>query len=266
MTARPTANTNANGAAGNKNDPTGGNSGSAQQQQAGKELSTLVSGAFDRVKPKRFEEAPVLDFELEALSAEHDIYKGRLFTEEQCEQITRMAEYHAYRGIGTGWTNEIYTLTAQHMRCGEVPGLLTSTKHIFEQLLRRDLYDLFPGRIKRGSIRYENSNEPHLVRYNGKVRGTELHTDNSEFVYITVNVLLSADDDYLGGGTYIPAIGRTIRLKQGEMLIHLGDLEHAGADLISGVRSILIGFLACDWEDEALNEEKTENARDYVAQ
>lgn len=61
---------------------------------------------------------------------------------------------------------------------------------------------------------------------------------------------LSADDEYTGGGTYITKLDRTIRLQQGEMLIHLGDLEHSGAEITSGVRRILIAFLACEWEDE----------------
>lgn len=65
-----------------------------------------------------------------------------------------------------------------------------------------------------------------------------------------MNALLSPENDFNGGGTYITAIDRTIQLKQGEMLIHLGDLEHAGAEITSGVRRLLVGFLACEWEDE----------------
>ena len=52
----------------------------------------------------------------------------------------------------------------------------------------------------------------------------------------------------------------TIFLQQGEMLIHLGDLEHSGAEITSGVRRVLISFLACEWEDTSLSEEKIESA------
>jgi hypothetical protein len=78
-----------------------------------------------------------------------------------------------------------------------------------------------------------------------------LHTDNHDDYAsksITINVLLSDNDDFGGGGTYITAIDRTIKLNQGEMLIHLGDLEHAGADISFGVRRLLVAFLACEWE------------------
>lgn len=128
--------------------------------------------------------------------------------------------------------------------------------------LIQELYTLYPG-IVEGTIVFENDGEPHLVKYNGKAKGTVAHIDNSEFKYITVNAVLSAEDEYTGGGTYITKLGETIRLQQGEMLIHLGDLEHAGADIGSGVRRIFIAFLACRWKNEELNKPILENARDY---
>lgn len=242
--------------------------------------TTVDSGAFDRPKRQRFEvDTTQQDFDIQVICAENDIFKGTLFTPEQCMQINRMAESHAYRqqqqtgvrgggdtaaAVGSGgWTNEFYTLTAQHMQCKDVPGLLPTTDHVFRQL-KNQLYDLFPGRIRKGSIVFENDGEPHLVKYHGKAKGTILHTDNAEFVYITVNVMLSEDADFVGGGTYIQAIDETIRLKQGEMLIHLGDLEHAGVDIHSGVRRLLISFYACEWEQDELNQAKLEHARDYV--
>jgi hypothetical protein len=231
-------------------------------------ISTVVDGAFDRPVPGRFDAPWSQDFDIQVVSAEHDIFRARLFTVEQCEQINRMAEYHAYphrnrAQFGHGWTNKLYTLTAQHLLCKDIPGFLSTTDHIFKQLLRA-LYDMFPDRIKPGTICWESPGEPHLVKYNGESKGTEMHIDNSEFVYLTINAVLSADDEFTGGGTYIKAIDQTIHLKQGEMIIHLGDLEHAGADITSGVRRLLIAFLACEWVDEELNIEKLHEARDYV--
>uniref|UniRef100_A0A7S0FJM2 Fe2OG dioxygenase domain-containing protein n=1 Tax=Minutocellus polymorphus TaxID=265543 RepID=A0A7S0FJM2_9STRA len=221
-------------------------------------LSTLVDGAFvSTTKTRsRFEEETKREFDLEVICAENDIFKGRLFTPEECAQLNRMSEYHAYKGTGTvgaGWTNEIYTLTAQHMACESVPGFLSTTDGIFRQLVC-ELYSLYPERVRKGSIEFESSGEPHLVKYNGKARGTVLHTDNDDeyaSTSITINALLSASDDFGGGGTYITAIDRTVQLKQGEMLIHLGNLEHAGAEITFGVRRLLVAFLACEWEDSS---------------
>lgn len=218
-------------------------------------LSTLVDGAFvNNRKLSRFEVAKPQDFNFEVICAKNDIFKGRLFTREQCDQLNRMSEYHAYNEldtVNTGWTNEIYTLTAQHMACKSVPGFISTTDDIFRQLLR-ELYSLYPGRVQRGTIEFETIGEPHLVKYNGKAKGTVLHTDNDDEYAsksITINALLSDNDDFGDGGTYISAIDKTIKLEQGEMLIHLGNLEHAGAEITFGVRRLLVAFLACEWED-----------------
>jgi hypothetical protein len=80
------------------------------------------------------------------------------------------------------------------MQCKNVPGLLLTTSHIFDQL-DQELYSLFPGRIRKGSILFESSGEPHLVKYHGKAKGAEMHTDSPKFVCITLNVVLLADDD-----------------------------------------------------------------------
>lgn len=236
------------------NGKTGGG-GSIGGSSTAVNLSTLVNGAFVHSNTRsRFEEEMKHEFDIEVICAKNDIFKGRLFTPEQCAQLNRMSEYHAYKGtgkVGAGWTNEIYTLTAQHMACNAVPGFLSTTDGVFRQLMR-ELYSLYPGRVRRGSIEFESSGEPHLVKYNGKAKGTELHTDNDdEFASksITINALLSASDDFGGGGTYITAIDQTIHLQQGEMLIHLGNLEHAGAEITFGVRRLLVAFLACEWKD-----------------
>ena len=148
------------------------------------------------------------------------------------------------------------------MACESVPGYIASTDDIFRQLLRA-LYSLYPGRVRKGTIEFESSGEPHLVKYSGKAKGTVLHTDNHDDYAsksISLNVLLSNNDDFGGGGTYISVLDRTIKLKQGEMLIHLGDLEHAGTDITFGVRRLLVAFLACEWEDtENMNNQIQEN-------
>jgi hypothetical protein len=59
-----------------------------------------------------------------------------------------MSEHHAYKQIGTisgGWTDQIYTLTAQHMAAKNVPGMIASTKIIMRQLIQ-ELYIMFPGK------------------------------------------------------------------------------------------------------------------------
>jgi hypothetical protein len=66
--------------------------------------------AFERAVPGRFDAPWSQDFDIQVVSAEHDILRARLFTVEQCRQINRMAECHAYPHenrdqIDHGWTN-----------------------------------------------------------------------------------------------------------------------------------------------------------------
>ena len=227
-------------------------------------LSASVDGAFCLPVWERFEEDPTPDHDFAFETLAPGVFKGRIFTIEQCEQLSRMAEYHAYRGIGTvgaGWTCQYYTLTAQHMLCKDIPGMNAATRPRFQQLFK-ELYNLYPDRLVNNSIGFDGEDEPHLVKYHGKAKGTALHRDNSKFVYVTVNVALSSQDDFEGGGTYIQALDKTISLEQGEMLIHLGDLLHSGVEITSGVRNLMIAFLACEWNDPNLNRPQCATSRE----
>ena len=44
-------------------------------------------------------------------------------------------------------------------------------------------------------------------------------------------------------GTYFRCLRKTIRLEQGQVLVHPGELYHKGIDITSGVRSLIVCFL-----------------------
>ena len=67
-----------------------------------------------------------------------------------------------------------------------------------------------------------------------------LHYDTRSNV--TLNVMLSAPDAYEGGGTYFHASRKTVRLRQGQVLIHPGRLVHKSAPVTGGRRHILVAF------------------------
>ncbi|KAL9178735.1 hypothetical protein ACHAXT_003866 [Thalassiosira profunda] len=168
-----------------------------------------------------------------------DIYKGRLFTKEQCEHLKYVAEQHAYQA-NPGWIG---------MPNKNVPGMFDTTDSVFEELFHAVTHSVFGGRMCEGSLRFESNNEPHLVRYHtiGNKSGAPLHKD-TEHKSLTLNCLLSDTDSFGGGGTYLQVLDRTIKLEQGEMLIHPGNLKHAGADIRFGLRHLLVAFLECEWE------------------
>jgi hypothetical protein len=50
-----------------------------------------------------------VEFDNVPICPNNEIFKGRFFNLEQCQQIIRMSEAYAY--INSGWRPEIYTLT-----------------------------------------------------------------------------------------------------------------------------------------------------------
>lgn len=69
-----------------------------------------------------------------------------------------------------------------------------------------------------------------------------------------------AQDEFSGGGTYFPAVssdvdGLLIRPKGGYCLMHDGNIKHAGNEVRTGDRFILVGFYNADGRDRAGEEE-----------
>jgi hypothetical protein len=107
-------------------------------------------------------------------------------------------------------------------------------------------------------LRPRSWKEPHFLRYeyrdnddgngnttnNGPVPhvGVESHYDGSDFTW---SLMLSRPNEYDGGGTYIRTLRTTLRLDQGQVLLHPGDLYHTGLDITSGVREYV--FLCIEW-------------------
>jgi hypothetical protein len=70
-------------------------------------------------------------------------------------QVSRMAEYHAYNAVNDdGWTSKTYTLTAQHLLCKDVPGLLSLTNNVFQQLIRGAVRMYWTEGSVRGTISF----------------------------------------------------------------------------------------------------------------
>jgi predicted 2-oxoglutarate/Fe(II)-dependent dioxygenase YbiX len=59
---------------------------------------------------------------------------------------------------------------------------------------------------------------------------------------ITWQCMLSASNEYEGGGTYIRSIKKTVMLNQGQILVHPGELYHKGCDITRGSRYLIVCF------------------------
>ena len=86
-----------------------------------------------------------------------------------------------------------------------------------------------------------------LVLYDGLVLGNiaptrsqPIHRDAS---LLTLNIALSARDDYDGGGTYIEALDEVLSIDRGHLLCHAGSAMHAGNAISRGERWVFVLFL-----------------------
>jgi len=79
----------------------------------------------------------------------------------------------------------------------------------------------------------------------GGQRSVGLHRDGSS---LSFNVLLNHPAEFQGGGTYFDhPLDRTIKIEQGAVLVHSGRRRHAGVEITSGQRFLLVGFIDESW-------------------
>jgi hypothetical protein len=160
----------------------------------------------------------------------------------------------------------LYTYTKMDLPCCEIAKVQDISQQLIDNIngLLSLLFAAAGGQHEHDTNNNDNNNglplpivlrprswkEPHFLRYehrdnddeNGHAAnnglppphvGVESHYDGSDFTW---SLMLSRPDEYDGGGTYIRTLRTTLRLDQGQVLLHPGDLYHTGLDITSGVR------------------------------
>ncbi|KAF3762087.1 hypothetical protein M406DRAFT_352600 [Cryphonectria parasitica EP155] len=109
--------------------------------------------------------------------------------------------------------------------------------------------------------------QDHMVPYYpipSKQASLAIHSDGC---LLSFSLLLNHHDAFEGGGTFFQGSGETFRVQQGDLLMHDAGLEHAGAEVISGQRIMLVGFVeTVDVLREKLLWEKTSTEKRSVRQ
>jgi len=158
-------------------------------------------------------------------------------------------------------------------------GVSLPTQDVLVQNLTKESQDLVHRAIRERLLPFARRQYPHLtaafdkqpyprpgnlfiVRYSAASqrpggRGLKLHKDETA---LTFNLCLSHEEEFTGGGTYFPAAssdvdGILIRPKGGYCLVHDGNIKHAGNEVRSGDRFILVGFYNADGRDRAGEDE-----------
>ncbi|CAM9359439.1 unnamed protein product, partial [Ectocarpus fasciculatus] len=81
-----------------------------------------------------------------------------------------------------------------------------------------------------------------VVKYD--MKGQKYLPEHQDSSRLTFNIALSEPgSDFSGGGSRFVLSGRTVLNAKGSMLLHESGLFHAGKEITSGTRYILIGFV-----------------------
>ena len=185
-----------------------------------------------------------------------------LISHETCRHIRALTEDHLIRNKLCGGANVetwrmLYTYTKMDMPCNEVQSLASISNQIMRHIIL--IIGHVFGKPKAASkLKPRSSKEPHLLMYqkvDGKKEhtGVEMHYDGCA---ISFNLMLSDLNEYSGGGTYMRAMRKTVKLRMGQCLVHPGELYHCGVDIGSGTRFLMVGFL--DGFDPMIIDESTE--------
>lgn len=139
----------------------------------------------------------------------------------------------------------LYTYTKQDLPCNEVKSLNELVTNQIMADIKAIIGEIFENPREAAKLRPRSWKEPHLLLYQKldgvpEHTGVEMHYDGCD---ITWNCMLSKSSEYQGGGTYFRSLRKTIRLEQGQVLVHPGELYHKGIDITNGVRSLIVCFL-----------------------
>lgn len=140
-------------------------------------------------------------------------------------------------------------------------------------VLRQKLYPLLESRF---------GDKNDLTLYDGLILGSiapatsqPVHRDAS---LLTLNIPLSAPEEFSGGGTYVEPLGdgfaAPLRIDQGKALCHLSGVRHAGTAITAGQRWVLVMFLLAKEEPQiarrchadglsAIDDKDLESARSF---
>ncbi|KAL7469172.1 hypothetical protein ACHAXS_009423 [Conticribra weissflogii] len=181
------------------------------------------------------------------IDAKRKIFVIDLLSPETCDEIRQMADDHVSRAHANGdsetWRT-LYTYTKMDLPVVEVKYMTANyTDHILHNV-KKIIGEIHGKKDEAMKLHPRSWKEPHLLLYQALDEkphhtGIEMHYDGCDYTW---QAMLTRMNEYEGGGTYFRCLRKTIKLQQGQVLVHPGELYHKGLDITCGVRCLLVCF------------------------
>lgn len=159
---------------------------------------------------------------------------SNIFSIDLCNYIIKQSNKYAMEN--GGWTSTRHeNFPTTDLPVNQIPsifGIIMESFHTIFSKIRLSYnlpQDLIFNIIDLFIVKYEHNAQNSL----------DLHKDGS---FLSINVLLNNSNDFEGGGTYFYD-GLISYLEQGDLLVHSGEIKHAGMPITKGKRFLLVGFI-----------------------
>jgi hypothetical protein len=171
-----------------------------------------------------------------------------IISKEECHHVINKAENYAATEGNGGWTtSRHYAVPTTDLPLYELKELHTWFYNLWCRTIRPLLRLQFKLKSNTDASEYTKRDiflhDAFVVRYDAdKQRYLPSHYDES-----THSFIVTLNDDFRGGGTYLHLLGKSIAPPPGGMMSFCGgELLHSGDPVIEGVRYIIAAFCYVD--------------------
>eukprot|EP00041_Stephanoeca_diplocostata_P025730 m.680396 g.680396 ORF g.680396 m.680396 type:complete len:386 (+) comp22810_c0_seq90:206-1363(+) len=179
----------------------------------------------------------------------HTIHAKGVLSAQECKRIIEAAESTAATR-SAGWeTERHHNYPTTDFAITSVPVAAAMWNSSLKQRILPMMNRLF-GLDDEVELHVEDI---FIVKYDAHAQsGLRSHRDGS---HMSFNVALNPSTDYSGGGTRFATLDTVVRIDRGDILMHSSGIVHAGVNVTSGTRYILVGFITklAPWWDELVH-------------
>ena len=192
------------------------------------------SGGWDALPPV----PPISPNGNEPYGTERLILKSRapLLSADECATLIEQMEAH---GAANGWDSR-YPVTGytREVNVADIP----ASVELLNTALATRLLPAAASQFRTLPVSSLRVNEALVVKYDAAT-GNNCLPVHEDFSYVTINVALSGESDFEGGGTWFQHSAQTVVAGRGEVVMHAGGVPHCGVPVSRGARYQLVLFV-----------------------